>query len=1559
MNCWCDVAMRMMSDIFLTCPKAIRSRTRTVIVLCLAWIYSALPVEAQVINSVQQRTCKAGQTTQLTIQGTDLNDSLRILVSSPAVQSKIEKIEPTQATVTLTLAEDSPPGPMSIWLTTATGAVKSHLLYVDDLDAVADQGNNHTRETAQQLSTHSSVEGVCNASLSDFYRFHADAGQRIAVEVHTQQLRSTMDPVVRLLNAAGQSLIQADDSPVGPDCSFSYQIEKAGDYWIEVLDSRHGANGAPYQLRIGNFPVVHHCFPIAIKRGEKANIRFIGPDGPMLMPQEFAVGTAPQVRDRVRVRFAPGQPASWLPLIRSSQTQVIEPVASDVLTLPIGINGRFKEPQEIDSYLIHGTKGQSVHFSTVTRSVGSPTILQMRLFNSAGTRIAESKVSESDESTFTTTFPEDGDYRLEVADLLKRGGDQFNYYIECVPAGTFAISFKPVASTREDFLIEPGHGACALELQIQRFGYDGEIDLALSVPDSGLRLLNPRIPANANEAKIYLAADPKWKAENANVLQLTATSVTNPELQCVVDSRALRRVKEPSILAPVDRVEGEIVLSSGAGTPSPFELATTEPIEFARPIRSHSAVLTLKRIQENFKAGVDILPDQFPAGWGVSTQVEQDKYTLNFTRGDQATVEPEQLQLLVFGELDGRGRIETCRVPVQWIDPVRVTLSFPAPLVRGGQASAELKLQRSGSDPQPVTITVDQLPAGITGLSPITIAADQNSAVMTFEIAADAVLDLKREFTVRATSKFAAQEFTVSSAHELPLLTDSPASVVVHPSQISFDDPRGRQQLAITGIDAQDGMRDWTRTARISSSNPLIAEVRNGVVYPVADGETEVVVEVGHARSVVPVRVTNRTTFRKLGFESEVLVALSKQGCNAGACHGSPSGKGGFRLSLRAFDMKLDEHTLIHEEFGRRVNTLEPEESLLLLKPLMSVSHGGGKQMRKSDVAYAILQDWISTGATADPEGTPRIVKIEIYPSQKRILKVQNGGVQFAVTAHLADGRKRDVTHLAAYETSDTSVATVSVNGFVTPQARGEVAILVRVLEYIESVPLMFVENQEGFEWRAPTPNNYVDELVYAKLKQLQYQPADRCSDDEFLRRVNLDLLGILPTPEQTTVFLSDNSPDKRERLIDSLLQREEFAKFWALKWGDLLKLTSKLVGDDGVYKYHRWIENSLHTNMPYDEFAKQLLTGTGSTLANPPANFYRTSTDMNECVETISQVFLGARLQCAKCHNHPFERWTQDNYYGLGAFFNRVQRRNTERPGEAFVYTNSEGDVVQPRTGQVMAPWLPQAGTVESPGDGDRRGIFAEWLVDENNPYFARIEANRIWSQLFARGIVDPIDDFRDSNPPSNAALLDALAEDFVKSGYDRKHLLRVILNSQTYQASCETTKFNESDSRYFSHQEPRLLTAEQLLDAINRTLAIEQKFGTLPAGTLATQLPAPDLVKVDFLKVFGQPERSTVCACERVDDSNLGMAIELFNGPLLHEKLRDANNRFRTSLGSGKTVEETIREIYLAALCRFPTEIELKIAVEHCSKNSDPIVGVEDICWALFNTDEFLFQH
>ncbi|QDS95710.1 Bacterial Ig-like domain (group 2) [Roseimaritima multifibrata] len=1512
---------------------------------------------AQSVTSVAPIGLRPGETSKLTVHGAALNDSLRLLSSIPGSEITNESVEATKGIVQFKVPADIQQGPTGIWVTAANGLLKEQTLLIDGLPLTIDTGKNHTPETAQAIPVLAAVQGVCEPARSDFYQLTVAENQRLAFEVHTQPLLSTMDPVVRLLDAAGKTLHLADDGGSGPDCRFEYTFATAGDYRIEISDSRHKAAGAAYYLRVGDFPVLTAPFPMVVQAGQEASIGLLGQAPEVMEMHPLSVPPDTMQPLNVSLRLKDGKSAAWGSVAVSEHPQKIEAAVAEPLSFPVGLNGHLAAEGEVDEYMVTGKKGQAIRIRSRTRSLGLPTRLVMQLQNAAGAKVAETKVTEADEWSFDYTFAEDGDYKLVVNDLLKRGGAEFGYWFEIIPAGTFSITLKPDAKTRDSFAIQTEHGACAIDLTIDRFGYDGEIDLSLATPVEGLRVLNPRIPAKAAEYRVYVVAEPNWTADQIVNLNLLATNVQTPTQQRLVESRSLQRVKSPAILSPPSWRNGRVFLTGTAKTDAPFALEPASPALFARPLKSHSAVFTLKRLQEGFKEGVTILGTSLPSGWNLAAAADKDTYTVTLTDASPDAADVAALPLLVFGESGGHGQIVSANLPITWIDPLSASLEFLEPVIRGGKAKARVQVKREGSDPQPVTITLLEPSPGIQGPASIVIAADQTQAELELAIAADAGAALTVK--LHAASKYAGQDFAIDSQPIAIPAIDAPTQIAVFPGKVELKDRRSHQRLVVSGMKSNQTPRDWTRLARMTVANPEIAFLEGGVLYPKSDGQTEVIVEVGGTKQVVPVTVVQASVDRPVAFESEALVALSKQGCNSGACHGSPSGKGGFRLSLRAFDIKLDELTLIREDFGRRVHTLDPAESLLLLKPMMSVAHGGGKQLRKTDAAYQVLHDWIAGGAQVDPPNTPRVERLEIYPNEKQVLAVADGGQQLAVTAHFADGTTRDVTELASYETSDTSVATVDVNGFVTPQQRGEIAILVRFLEHIESLPLMFVEQNDSFAWAAPTPNNYIDELVNAKLMQLQYQPSETCSDAEYLRRVSLDLIGSLPTVERTKAFLADTSPDKREKLVDELLEREEYAKFWALKWGDLLRMTSKLVGEEGVHKYHRWVEESLQENMPYDEFAKQLLTGSGSTLANPPANFYRTATDMNECVETISQVFLGARLQCAKCHNHPFERWTQDNYYGLGAFFTRVQRRKTERPGEMFVYARSDGEVTQPRTGEVMKPWLPQRGSLEAEGDQDRRDAFAEWLVEPNNPYFARIEANRIWSQLFARGIVDPIDDFRDSNPPANSLLLDALEKDFVESGYDRKHLLRAIARSRTYQASYRTNEFNGPDEKYFSHQQPRLLGAEQLLDAINQTLGLSQTYGTLPAGTLATQLPAPDVVKVDFLKTFGQPERSTVCACERAEDSNLGMAIELFNGPMMHKKLRDPKNRFRVALAAGKSLEETITELYVAAVCRPPEEVELKAALAHCAKVEDPASGVEDVCWALFNTDEFLFQH
>ncbi len=640
-----------------------RTPTTVSCLASLAWLCLSLLVNAQTIISVQPRTCKPGQTIPLSIQGQELNDSLRIASSDSALRWQVEMVEPTRAKVLLTLSEEAPLGPMQLWLTTATGVIKTHTLFVDDLDPVHDSGHNHSIETAQQLSMRSTVEGVCDASVSDFYRVHVTAGERMAVEVHTQQLRSAMDPVLRLLNAAGETLIQADDTSVGPDCRFSYQFAESGDYWLQIQDSRNAAGGAPYQLRIGDFPIVNQCYPLAARSGEKARVAFAGPDGQLLAPRELEIPVDAQGAMHIRARFAEGQSSSWVPILCSRYPQFNETAAAVSLTLPIGINGRLERPREVDNYLIRGVQGQVMRVAAKTRSLGSPTLLQMQLFQVAGAKIAETKVSDADEWSFDVTFPEEGDYRLEVTDLLRRGGDEFSYFIECTPSGTFDIALQADAKTREEFMIEPGHGACALDLRVSRFGYDGEIDLEPTNPESGLRILNPRIPAKAVDAKIYLTAKENWKSDGLEVLHIRATSVDNPDQSCLVSSHALRRVQQPFVLVPATQADGAIVLAATTTTDAPFAMEPTTPVQFARPVRSHSAALTLKRVQDEFKAGVHVLSNALPAGWSIDAKADKENYTLTLGRSGPDAGEPEQLPLLLFGEFQGAVvlKLITCR----------------------------------------------------------------------------------------------------------------------------------------------------------------------------------------------------------------------------------------------------------------------------------------------------------------------------------------------------------------------------------------------------------------------------------------------------------------------------------------------------------------------------------------------------------------------------------------------------------------------------------------------------------------------------------------------------------------------------------------------------------------------------------------------------------------------------------------------------------------------------------------------------------------------------------
>lgn len=797
--------------------------------------------------------------------------------------------------------------------------------------------------------------------------------------------------------------------------------------------------------------------------------------------------------------------------------------------------------------------------------------------------------------------------------------------------------------------------------------------------------------------------------------------------------------------------------------------------------------------------------------------------------------------------------------------------------------------------------------------------------------------------------------------------TDEPVveSIQLYPAQLTLDGRDERSQLIVVGKTSDGHAIDLTDRVDYEFDHDIVTVGESGVIVPVGDGDFRISAKWGELTAIG--KGVASTNSNPVSFRQQVLPTLARSGCSGGACHGSPNGKAGFRLSLFGSDHELDRRSLSEEFFGRRVNFQEPGKSLLLRKPTTELTHQGGKRLDVQGLRYQHLRQWISQGCRVDAGQSP-CVGIEVYPSPTALVRhFPNADQQFAVIARYADGSERDVTHLATFTTSDPKVAEIQGDGQVTAIGRGEAAIIVRYLDQIETPLMTFVREIDGFVWQDPKPANYVDEHVFAKLRELQYSPSPLCTDEQFIRRVSLDVLGILPDPEEVRAFVADRDENKRESLIDRLLARPEYSKFWAQKWGDLLRVSTKLIGKAGVHKFSRWLENSVATNQPYDQFASLILLAEGSTREQPAGNFFRSAADTSDSMETVAQVFLGTRIQCAKCHNHPFERWTQDNYYGLSTFFHRVQRSKIPGDDGLLLWTSDAGEVVHPVSGKRVEPWVPGDAEIRFEDGRDRRDTFAQWIGGEGKRMLARIEVNRIWAQVMGRGIVEPFDDFRDSNPPANAPLLEALTDDFLQQGFDRKQILRTILLSRTYQASAQTDANNRDDSKYFSHYVPRMLTAEQLIDALGHVTGRRQKFHGVPESTLATWLPAPDLKPhdrskigdIELLKVFGQPARQSACECERGDDASLGQALQLINGKFVHQIITDKNNDVRRMLAEGKEPPAVLSELYMRALSRPPTAAESQIHAEYLASQEDIEKAMEDLCWTLLNHNEFLFQH
>jgi hypothetical protein len=778
----------------------------------------------------------------------------------------------------------------------------------------------------------------------------------------------------------------------------------------------------------------------------------------------------------------------------------------------------------------------------------------------------------------------------------------------------------------------------------------------------------------------------------------------------------------------------------------------------------------------------------------------------------------------------------------------------------------------------------------------------------------------------------------------------------VQPASLTLDNKRDVWRVLVLGKRQDGAWVDLSRTATLKPAAAIVGIDKEGNVSPLKKGATKIVVSAGGKQVSLPVTVKS-VDDPPVSYVRDVQPILSKSGCNAGTCHGAAKGRNGFKLSLRGYDPDYDYRALVEDVSGRRFNRTEPSESLMLLKPVQGVPHMGGLVFEKNSRFYKTIHRWIAEGTKFD--GAKRVEMLEVLPASPTLDK-EGVTQQVLVIAHYPDGTTRDVTRDAIYTSSVPEVAEVTQDGLVKAVRRGETALLVRYEGAYATNPMIVMGDRSGYRWVAAPQFNYVDKLIDKKLQRVKSLPSPLCRDAEFVRRVYLDLAGVPPTPEKVRAFLEDtaNSKTKRERLVDELLETEEFVDHWTNKWADLLECNRKFIGEKGVWLFREWIQQSIAANKPYDAFVRELLTASGSSYESAPANYFRVTREPATATENITQLFLGVRFSCNKCHDHPFERWTQTQYYEFGAFFAQVGIKRGDLEGDEVVYDRFDGgEVKHPKTGTDVPPAAPVAYSTHSAQGESRREKLVNWLTSAENPFFARAMANRLWSYFFGRGIIDPVDDIRNSNPPSNPELLDALTNDFVKSGFDLKHLMRTICRSRAYQSNIQTNKWNEDDKINFSHAEPRRLTAEQLLDAITLATGKHQKFPGVPLGFRAAQLPDSQS-GISFLDMFGRPARESPCECERRSDVSLGQMLNLVNGATISDAIIAPDGRIAQLIKDNVDDRALVEAIYLATLCRLPTPSEVEKALRHISTSTSRLESAQDLMWALFNTPAFLFN-
>lgn len=783
----------------------------------------------------------------------------------------------------------------------------------------------------------------------------------------------------------------------------------------------------------------------------------------------------------------------------------------------------------------------------------------------------------------------------------------------------------------------------------------------------------------------------------------------------------------------------------------------------------------------------------------------------------------------------------------------------------------------------------------------------------------------------------------------------APAAITCATPALELRDAFEGRQLLVA-----DGPRDVTRGAKYTSANPAIARVDGaGYVTPVGDGRTTIRVEHGGDLLDIPVTVTGFGSSRPVDFRTEIEPLLSKLGCNAGGCHGKASGQNGFKLSLFGFDTDFDHAAITREARSRRIFPANPDESLFLTKATGKLPHGGGRRLNPTGPEYQMVRRWIASGAPASAPDAPKVVKLRVTPTDSVLQPNQQQ--QIAVLAEYSDGTTRDVTRQSEFQSNLDVVAVVEPDGLVKArQQSGEAAVMARHMGYVAVFRAMVPHGPQLAAIPDFQPNNYVDELALAKWKKLGLRPSPTCDDATFIRRITIDLCGRLPTPAEAQAFLEDTSPDKRAKLIDRLLDSPDYPAYFAMKWGAILRNSNLAGADQAAVAFHRWLKDMIARNRPYDEFVRGIVAAAGEWQDAPAVNWLWQNRDdqLHQVTADVAQVFLGTRLQCAKCHHHPYERWGQADYYGLAGFFTRLGRKSFGQPPPYYAAANPTTGEKDPLTGKTPEPKFLDGPPGKFTPDDDPRHALVDWMAKPDNPFFAKALVNRMWGHFLGRGLVHEVDDLRETNPPSNPELLDRLARDFVTHKYDVKHVIRVILNSRVYQLSAEPTDFNKNDRQNFARYYARRLPAEVFLDAVNATCGVKGGFSGVSTNARAIDLPHEGFGSY-FLDTFDRPKRVSVCECERSSAATLGQVLLLANSDEMENKIGDGNGRVAKLVKAKTAVPAVVEELFLTAYSRKPTAPELNRATEYIVTATDKQKAVEDVLWAILNSKEFMFNH